>query len=69
MQDTYIQGAKGILIHLVAPRDAGALEINAAMNQLENLADDDVNLIWGATLADTPEDQVSVTVIATGLPE
>jgi cell division protein FtsZ len=69
MQDTYIQGAKGILIHLVAPRDAGALEINAAMNQLENLADDDVNLIWGATLADTPEDQVSVTIIATGLPE
>jgi cell division protein FtsZ len=69
MQDTYIKGAKGILIHLVAPRDAGALEINAAMNQLENLADDDVNLIWGATLADTPEDQVSVTIIATGLPE
>mgnify|MGYP006228549893 FL=1 len=39
------------------------------MNQLEDLADDDVNLIWGATLTDTPEDQVSVTVIATGLPE
>ena len=69
MQDTDIQGAKGILIHLVAPRDAGALEITAAMNQLEDLADDDVNLIWGATLGDTPEDQVSVTVIATGLPE
>ncbi len=69
MQDTDIQGAKGILIHLVAPRDAGALEITAAMNQLEDLADDDVNLIWGATLTDTPEDQVSVTVIATGLPE
>ncbi|MBT7202742.1 MAG: cell division protein FtsZ [Deltaproteobacteria bacterium] len=69
MQDTDIQGAKGILIHLVAPRDAGALEITAAMNQLEDLADEDVNLIWGATLTDTPEDQVSVTVIATGLPE
>ena len=69
MQDTDIQGAKGILIHLVAPRDAGALEITAAMNQFEDLADDDVNLIWGATLIDTPEDQVSVTVIATGLPE
>lgn len=69
MQDTDIQGAKGILIHLVAPRDAGALEITAAMNKLEDLADDDVNLIWGATLGDTPEDQVSVTVIATGLPE
>ena len=69
MQDTDIQGAKGVLIHLVAPRDAGALEITAAMNQLEDLADDDVNLIWGATLTDAPEDQVSVTVIATGLPE
>ena len=69
MQDTDIQVAKGILIHLVAPRDAGALELTAAMNQLEDLADDDVNLIWGATLTDTPEDQVSVTVIATGLPE
>ena len=34
MQDTDIQGAKGILIHLVAPRDAG-LEITAAMNQLK----------------------------------
>ena len=69
MQDTDIQGAKGILIHLVAPKDAGALEITAAMSQFEDLADDDVNLIWGATLTDTPEDQVSVTVIATGLPE
>jgi cell division protein FtsZ len=69
MQDTDIQGAKGILIHLVAPRDAGALEITTAMNQLEDLADEDVNLIWGATLTDTTEDQVIVTVIATGLPE
>lgn len=69
MQDTDIRGAKGILIHVVAPRDAGALEITSAMGQLEEMADEDVNLIWGATLADTPDDEVSVTVIATGLPE
>jgi cell division protein FtsZ len=69
MQDNDIRGAKGVLIHVVAPRDAGALEITAAMSQLEEMAHEDVNLIWGAHLTDTQDDQVSVTVIATGLPE
>ena len=72
MEDTDIRGAKGILMHIVGPKSTGAIEMTTAMAQVEEMADEDVNLIWGATLVDTKnqdEDAVSVTVIATGLPE
>ena len=57
------------VIEVLKNKSVSILIIDKSLKQLQDLADDDVNLIWGATLTDTPEDQVSVTVIATGLPE
>ena len=37
------------------------------MGAIENLADEDVNLIWGATFDEKIEDYVTITIIATGL--
>ena len=67
MEDVDIRGAKGILVHVLGPADTSAFEISEAMGAIENLADEDVNLIWGATFDEKIEDYVTITIIATGL--
>ncbi|MEC7423711.1 MAG: hypothetical protein VX844_03855 [SAR324 cluster bacterium] len=52
---------------MLGPADTSAFEISEAMGAIENLADEDVNLIWGATFDETIEDYVTITIIATGL--
>ncbi len=37
------------------------------MGVIENLADEDVDLIWGATFDEKIKDYVTITIIATGL--
>ncbi|MGK5092200.1 cell division protein FtsZ [Deltaproteobacteria bacterium TL4] len=69
MEDTDIRGAKGILVHVMGSQNMALLEIHEAVSKIEELADDDVNLIFGATMVDSMDDQVTVTVIATGLPQ
>ncbi len=68
MQDTDIRGAKGILVHVIGNKEMGLVEINEAVGAIEELADEEVNLIFGATTLDTMNDSVTVTVIATGIP-
>ena len=67
MEDTDIRGAKGILVHVSGPKDTSAFEIQEAMSLIEDMADEDVELIWGASFSDEARDEVSMTVIATGL--
>jgi cell division protein FtsZ len=67
MEDTDIRGAKGILVHVNGPKDTSAYEIQEAMSLIEDMADEDVELIWGATFTESAGDEVAMTVIATGL--
>ena len=67
MEDVDIRGAKGILVHVLGPVDTSAFEISEAMGVIENLADEDVDLIWGATFDEKIKDYVTITIIATGL--
>ena len=67
MEDTDIRGAKGILVHVSGPKDTSAYEIQEAMSLIEDMADEDVELIWGATFSEAAGDEVAMTVIATGL--
>ena len=69
MQNTDIRGAKGILVHVVGSQDMGLLEINEAVGAIEDLADEEVNLIFGATTLESMKENVAVTIIATGIPE
>jgi len=68
MEDTDIRGAKGILVQVSGPKDTSAYEIQEAMALIEDMADEDVELIWGATFSKTEKDELTMTVIATGLP-
>ncbi|MEF2919041.1 MAG: cell division protein FtsZ [Acutalibacteraceae bacterium] len=64
--ETSIDGAKGVIINITASADIGLDEITLASSMITDQADADANIIWGAVLDENMEDEMSVTVIATG---
>lgn len=64
--ETSIKGAKGLVVNITASSDIGLDEIEIASTMITEQADDDANIIWGAALNDDMEDEIHVTVIATG---
>ena len=65
--ETSIEGARGVLIYIVAPEDFDFDEMEAATSTISNQMHPDANIIWGYSLSSEMGDAVSVTVIATGL--
>ncbi len=65
--ETSIAGARGVLIYIVAPEDFDFEEMEAATSAISDQMHPDANIIWGYSLDDEMGDEVSVTVIATGL--
>lgn len=63
--ETNIDGATNIIIHFSG--DIGLLETNEAASYVQELAGEDANIIFGARYDDTYPDQITITVIATGL--
>ena len=64
--DNEIAGAKGILLSIAGGEDLSLFEVNEAAEVVRGQANDDTNIIFGATIDDQLEGQVWVTVIATG---
>lgn len=64
--ETSIGGAKGVIVNITASPEIGLDEIDAASAMITEQADPDANIIWGAVLDENMEDEMSVTVIATG---
>ncbi|MCL4262446.1 MAG: cell division protein FtsZ [Anaerolineae bacterium] len=64
--DVTIDGAKGILFNITGGTNMSLHEINQAAAVIRETAHPDVNLIFGAVIDETLEDEVRVTVIATG---
>lgn len=64
--ETSIDGAKGVIVNITASADIGLDEITVASAMITDQADQDANIIWGAVLDENMEDEMSVTVIATG---
>lgn len=64
-----IAGAKGVLINITGGLDMGMHEISEAVSIAQQAAGDDVNLIHGVVINPDLNDQVSVTVVATGFPK
>jgi cell division protein FtsZ len=46
--------------------DLTPIEVQEAANIIEDILDDNAEIIWGMTLDETFEDEVKVTIIATG---
>jgi cell division protein FtsZ len=64
--ETAINGAKGVIINITSSPDIGLDEIETASSMISAQAHEDANIIWGAAFDETMDDEMSVTVIATG---
>lgn len=64
--ETAIDGAKGVIINITSSPDIGLDEVETASAMIAAQADDEANIIWGAAFDEDMEDEMSVTVIATG---
>ncbi len=64
--ETAIDGAKGVIINITSSPDIGLDEIDNASSMITEQAHSDANIIWGAAFDENMEDEMSVTVIATG---
>ena len=67
--ETSINGARGVLINITGSDDMGLEDVEAAANLVQEAAHPDANIIFGTTFDNTMEDQIRVTVIATGFEE
>jgi cell division protein FtsZ len=61
-----IDGATGILLNITGGRNLGLFEVNEAAEIVQGAAERDANIIFGAVIDESLEDEVSVTVIGTG---
>lgn len=66
--ETAINGAKGVIINITSSPDIGLDEIETASSMIASQAHEDANIIWGAAFDEDMDDEMSVTVIATGFP-
>lgn len=67
--ETSIVGATGVLLNVTGGADLGLLEINEAAEIVQEAADPDANIIFGAVIDETLKDEIRITVIATGFEE
>jgi cell division protein FtsZ len=61
-----VEGAMGILLNITGGHDLGLFEVNEAAEIVQSAADSNSNIIFGAVIDDSMDDEVRVTVIATG---
>ncbi|MCY0897200.1 MAG: cell division protein FtsZ [Alicyclobacillaceae bacterium] len=64
--ETSIDGARGVLMHVAGGNNLSLWEVNEAADIVSTTADTDVNMIFGAAIDPELEDEIIVTVIATG---
>ncbi len=69
LMETSINGAHGVLINITGSADMGLEDVEAAASMVQQAAHPDANIIFGATFDDSMDDQIRVTVIATGFEE
>ncbi len=64
--ETSIEGARGVLLNITGGNDLGLLEVNEAAEIIAQAADPEANIIFGAVIDEAIQDEIRVTVIATG---
>lgn len=64
--ETRIDGAKAILLYVSGGYDLGMMEVNEIASLVEEQADNEAILIFGASVSEEMNNEISITVIATG---
>jgi cell division protein FtsZ len=66
LEETSIEGARGVLINITGGLDMSLHEINEAATMIQKSAHDEANIIFGSVIDEDAGDEIRVTVIATG---
>jgi len=66
LEETSIEGAKGVLINISGGRDLALHEVAEAARIIQSAVDADANIITGMVIDEKLEEEMKVTVIATG---
>jgi cell division protein FtsZ len=66
LEDISISGAQGLLINISGGENLTLHEVNDASTLIQEEADDGANIIFGAVIDSRMEDEIRITVIATG---
>ncbi len=69
LDNVSIEGARGVLINVTGPSTMTLAEVNEAATLIQEVAHEDANIIFGQVIDDSLEEEVMVTVIATGFGE
>ncbi len=69
LEEVAIKGARGVLINITGGPDLSLHEVNEAASLIQEEADEDANIIFGAVIDESMGDEVRITVIATGFGE
>ncbi len=69
LMETSINGARGVLINITGSEDMGLDDIESAASLVQEAAHPEANIIFGASFDPSMEDEIRVTVIATGFDE
>jgi cell division protein FtsZ len=62
-----LSGARGVLVNISANSNLGMKEVREVMNTIRAYAAEDAHIIFGTVFDDAMEDNLRVTVVATGL--
>ena len=69
LMETSINGARGVLINISGSEDMTLEDVESAANLVQEAAHPDANIIFGASFDPELQDEIRVTVIATGFAE
>ena len=69
LTESKINGAKGVIFNVKGDESLSLLEINSAIAIINDQISEDANVIFGTVIDNNMKDDVSVTIIATGVEE
>ena len=64
--ETTIEGARGVIINVTGGIDLGLQEVNTAAELIQRSVDPEANIIFGTVVDESMNDEIQITVIATG---
>ena len=64
--ETSIEGARGVIINITGGEDLGLQEVNTAAELIQRSVDPEANIIFGTVIDPNMNDEIKITVIATG---
>ena len=66
LEDVSVDGARGVLVNVTGGHDISMIEVSEAASIVQQAADEDANIIFGAVVDPQMEGEIKITVIATG---